>query len=351
MSRAKRLDFQGAIHLVTLSGYSGGHVFYDPQIVTQFPPNPRSHAPDVEFFESLLWNTCGQYGARVHAYIMEPNAALIIIQTDRAPLCWIVHDVLARYSKHVIEQKRIPVGTKLFPRRYKAQILQPMKLPYAVRYVQRREITANQRRRAINYPFSSSLIYCGRRSRPECFVVRAMREALEHLGYLGPNAYFEFMARSDSPAITHMLSRAVIGEEKFLESVRERCREPPTVPCRDEILRQVTGGLLHTDPCVAYSPTHRGALARALVAWYAMRTGAAQIGTVGRWFGVTSSNLRYLIGRHRQKTPQYFSKSLLELFPGFSAQGAATPLVQPSNLRRRAAAGDRFVSPSAQPVA
>jgi hypothetical protein len=344
VSRPKRFEFQGAIHLVTLSGYSGGHVFYDPRVVKQFRDNPRSHAPDAEHFESLLWSTCGQYGARVHAYITEPDSALIIIQTDGAPLGWIVHDLLARYSKYVVEQKRIMAGTKLFPRRYRAQIVQPTKLPYAVRYVQRSRIAADQRRRMVNYPFSSSLIYCGRRSRPECFVVSTMREALEHLGYLGPNAYFEFMARSDSPAIAHMLSRAIIGEENFLNFVRERCRESPRVPSPDEIVREVTGGLLHTEPSVACSSTHRGALARALVAWYAMQTGAARIGTVGKWFGVASSDLRYLIRRHRRTNPHYFSIAIPELFPDLAASPAECPEIRPRRVAIPSAVGNRPAS-------
>jgi len=320
MVRPKRCEFQGSIHLLTVSGHSGGHVFYEPQIFTRFPENPRKHAPDAEYFERLLWEICEQYDARVYAYVLEPNVARIVIQRHGARLGWIVHDLLARFSMYLIEQNRIPAGEKPFPRRYRAQVVQPAKLPYAVRFVQRRDIATDPRRRAINHPFSSNLIYCGRKPQPNCFAVTAMREALENLGYRGPTAYLEFMARSDSPTIAHLLSRHVIGEQDFADSVRERCGKPPRLPSPDEILRDVTGSLLYTEPSVACSSTHQGALARALVAWYAMRTGAAQIGTVAKWFGITSSDLRYLIRQHRRKNPQYFSKSLRELFPTLSAQ-------------------------------
>lgn len=343
MTRPTRCEFQGAIYLVTLSGYPGGHVFYDPGIFKQHPENPRGHAPGAEHFERLLWDVCEQYDARVHAYVMEPNVALVVIQTHGAPLGWIAHDLLARFSMSLIERGRIPAGQRPFPRRYRAQPVQPAKLPYVVRFVQRREIPADPRRRAINHPFSSNLIYCGRRPKPDRFEVSAMQEALTPLGYLGPKAYFEFMSRGDSPAIAHMLSRRVIGERIFLEFLRERCRQPPSVPSPDELLREVTGALLHADPRIACASTHRGALARALVAWYAMRTGAAQIGTVGGWFGVTGSDLRYLICRHRRQSPRYFSVPTAELFPRLSAppaearcanrgatprtgNGAATPL-------------------------
>lgn len=315
MSRPKRCEYQGAIHLVTVNGYSGGYVFYDPQIFTQFPENVRAHAPDADRFESLLWETCAQYDARIHAYVMEPNTALLAIQTLGAPLGWIAHDLLARYSKYLIEHNRKAGGNAVFPRRYKAQIVQPGKLPYVVRYVQRRVVATGQRRRAVNHPFSSSLIYCGRRSRPEHFVVTAMQEALAPLGYLGPRAYFEFMAAGDSPSIAHMLRRQVIGEKNFADSVPERCLKRPRAPSPDEIIREVTASVLHTGPDVASASTHLGALARALVAWYAMRTGTAQIGAVARWFDVTSANLRHLIHAHRQKNPQYFSKSPADLFP------------------------------------
>lgn len=319
MARPKRCGFQGAMHLVTVCGYSGGLVFYDPQIFTLFPENPRAHASDADCFENLLWDACEQYDARVHAYAIEPNTALIVIQTLGAPLGWVMHDLLARYSKYLTGQKQIPESTKNFPRRYRAQIVQPAKLPYVVRYVHRKDIIPDRRRRAVNYPFSSSLIYCGRRSRPECFVVSAMREALAPLGYLGPNAYLDFMAARDSPSIAYMLSQHIIGEKAFADSVPQRCRKRSRAPSPDEIVREVTSALLHTRPEVVSSSTHLGALARALVAWYAMRTGTAQISAVARWFDITSADLRYLIRTYRCKNPRYFAKSLPELFPALAA--------------------------------
>ena len=181
MPRHKRCEFQGAIHLATLSGYGGGHIFYDPRIFEQFSENPRSHAPNAEQFDRLLWESCEQYDARIHAYLIESNTARIVIQTNGAPLGWITHDLLARYSTQLIEQHQIPESQRPFPHRYKAQIVQPSKLPYAVRYVQRRRVTSDPRRRAINYPFSSHQIYCGRRPRPEYFVVSTMLDALANL--------------------------------------------------------------------------------------------------------------------------------------------------------------------------
>ncbi len=314
MARPRRCEFPGALHLVSAGGPPGGHVFYAPDLFRRFPQNPRAHAPHVEVFERLLWDLCEQYDAWVHAYVTEPNAALIVLQSGGAPLSWLMHDLLSRYARHLRQDIRSARPEKLFPRRYKAQLLQPAKLPYAVRYVQRRE-TPGARRRAGTHPFSSSLIHCGRRAPPARFVLSALRAALEALGHVGPGAYFEFMAGTDSPAIADLLARPVIGERTFRQTARSRCRTPVPAPSPEELLRAVMWTVLHAEPRVACAPTHRGALARALVAWYAMRTGTARIGTVGRWFGVTSSDLRALIDRHRRTQPQYFALTTGELFP------------------------------------
>jgi hypothetical protein len=320
MPRRKRLEFHGAIHMVRVGGRSGANVFYDPQTLRQHPENPRGSAPDVQHFEALLWDTCEQYEAKVHAYAVEQNTALIVVQRYGAPLNWIMHDVLTRYSMYLIERSRIPEGERPFPRRYEAQLIQPGKLPYVVRYLHRRQFGADPRRRAVNHPFSSNLIYCGRKPQPACMITSATRAALATLGYPGPSGYLEFMARSDSPPIAHMLSQSVIGDPAFRELMRKRHPGPTAQPSPDEILQEVAAALLHSEPDVVCSSTHRGALARAIVAWYAMRTGTAQIGTVGRWFGVTSSDLRFLIREHRKKNPQYFSRPLPELFPALSAE-------------------------------
>jgi hypothetical protein len=345
MPRPKRCEFPGAIHMVTLKGYSRGNVFYQPQIFARFPGNPRSHAPDVAHFESLLWETCEQYSGQVHAYFIEPNAARIVIETLGAPLSWIVHDVLARFSMYLIERNRIPNGERPFPRRYKAQTVQPAKLPYVVRHVQRRDMRGAGPRRAINHPFSSNLIYCDRRPPPNSFVVSGMRNTLPPLGYIGSNAYLEFMSARDSPAILHMLSQQIIGDPGFIETIRGHCRSNLRTLSPDDILRGVASTVLHTEPSIACASTHLGALARALVAWYAMRTGTAQIGAVARWFGVSSSDLRYLIHQHRKRKPQYFSKPLPELFPALSERSHPIP---PALTAACGSSSPQKAAPSAQ---
>jgi hypothetical protein len=273
---------------------------------------------------------------------------LIVIQTPSAPLGWIAHDLLTQYSRYLSEQHQGPRSERPFPDRYQAQIVQPTKLPYAVRYVQRRDVGSDPRRRAVNYPFSSIQMYCGRKPKPGCFQIAPTMDALGSLGYRGLDSYFAFMRHKDSPVISQLLSQRIIGDPSFIVSVRERCRapqrtSPASLPSPDEILQEVTSAVLHTAPSIAHSSTHLGALARALVAWYAMRTGAARISSVALWFGVTSSNLRYLIRRHRRINPQYFSKPLPDLFPAFTA--ATNPSALSGTSPRHLLAADCQRSP------
>jgi hypothetical protein len=326
MARQRRYEFPGALHLVTIRGPGPTPVFYDSSLFVRFPENPRAHAPYAIDFEDQLWAMCEQYDARVHAYIIEPNAALVIVQSGAAPLSWLMHDVLVRHARHR--------GTRLFPRRYRAQLVQPAKLPYVVRHVERRP-TAGTRRRPGNHPFSSSLIYCGRRPRPACFSVDTLHMALAALGHGGRTAYFEFMASPDSPSIAAQLAQSIIGDEAFRQAARAHHGPVPRTLPPEEILQTVSASILYTAPQIAYTSTHRGALARALVAWYAMRTGVARISAVAEWFGVTGSDLRTLIRRHRQREPHYFTLSSAELFPSLVPAPPARlpPIVTTAHVR------------------
>jgi hypothetical protein len=60
--------------------------------------------------------------------------------------------------------------------------------------------------------------------------------------------------------------------------------------------------------------TSIGALKRALVARYAVRSGAATLAEVARWFSVSPAAVRDGIDRYRRLLPHLFNRSLEELF-------------------------------------
>jgi hypothetical protein len=55
------------------------------------------------------------------------------------------------------------------------------------------------------------------------------------------------------------------------------------------------------------SNTHAAVLGRSLVAWYGLRTGAATLTEMGRWFSVTGATLAQAMRHHRNISPALFS--------------------------------------------
>jgi transposase-like protein len=60
---------------------------------------------------------------------------------------------------------------------------------------------------------------------------------------------------------------------------------------------------------------HQAVLARALVAWHALRTGSASVREVATWFGITAATLGRGIRHYRRASPALFEKDL----PGFKS--------------------------------
>ncbi len=312
MSRAKRMEFPGAINLVQISGSAGGQVFFDRAALKGFPRNVRLRARHEQHFESLLWESCEQYRAVVHGYEVEPNDAMLVIETLGAPLSWIMHDLLGRYASYAIAEGRVLKGHQPFPYRYRVQIVEPRKLPYVVRQIHQRPLKAGLCIHRANYPFGSDAIYWGRRERPPCFVIEPTLEALARIGYVGLRGYIEFICQHGTPAIEELLLRKVIGEESFAIEVVELCKMSWPTWSKEELIGAVCAAL-EFPLNVIYSSTHMGAIARAVVAWCAMRTGTAKLSQVARWFGLTGSDLRYLIRQHQNTKAQFFQRAIEQL--------------------------------------
>ena len=105
-------------------------------------------------------------------------------------------------------------------------------------------------------------------------------------------------------------------------------------------MRMGTGTPLHADPGIACVSTHRGASARALVPWYATGTGTGRLGTIGKWLGITNSDLRRLIRRHRRRSPHYFSPATTELFPELTESARQPAFCSPLAVVPRTVADD-----------
>jgi len=307
MPRRERLDFKDAIHDVHVHGRAGPGIFFDAGILTRRAP--RQHAPGLQRFESLIAATCAECGTTLHGYCFEPNSAILVLQTTGAPLAAFMRRLCGQYSRY--HGTRRPVKRAgVFASRYESKVIAPEYLPHAVRRAHRNPIMAGLCRRPVDYPFSSERAYTGERS-PLPLDMTGMRTILEQKGYFGPRGYREFMDQDEGPYVGNLFARGsprdsrIVGSKLFAQQVRQMVAHPAPLPTREQIIAGVAQ-LLQLSARDIFSATHAGALGRALVAWYGLRSGAATLTDMGRWFSVTGAALGQAIRHHRGRSPKLF---------------------------------------------
>jgi hypothetical protein len=316
MPRRQRLDFQDAIQYVRLHGRADASIFFDPAILGDRGESPRHHAPGVCRFEALLAATCDECATTLLAYSIEPNSASMVLQITGAPLAAYMRRLSGQYSRSSSKSR----GLAVFARRYDSQVIAPEYLPYAVRRTHRRPVEARLCRRPIDYPFSSERTYLGEPSLLplELGLVRA---ELRQKGYAGSRGYRVFMDRDDSPYVAKLFAEGspqdarIVGAKPFVQQARHLAAHPPPVPTREQLIDRIAR-LLQVTEADLFLATRVGVLGRALVAWHGLRTGAATLSEMARWFSITGATLGQAMHHHRRKEPQLF-----KFADGESAEG------------------------------
>jgi len=136
-------------------------------------------------------------------------------------------------------------------------------------------------------PLQLGRAYTGERS-PLPLDMTGMADHPRAKGYFGPRGYREFMDQDEGPYVGNLFAR---GSPRILASSEasfslSRCANggaPRPAADREQIIAGVAQ-LLQLSARDIFSATHAGALGRALVAWYGLRSGAATLTDMGRWF-------------------------------------------------------------------
>jgi hypothetical protein len=323
MSREPRLDFQGAIHFVQIRGHHEGAIFLTPDRPQTLNGKRISVASNAHSFLFLLNEAREEYGALLHGYSIVSNAAGFLLQRLGAPLEWLMRDVHSQFSLRIREKQGLQKGQTAFGGRYKSQIVSPTYLPHVLRRLHRIDSDMSSPEKRRDYPFSSDAAYL-RGHGPTWLTMTAVQAALEHRGYIGIAGYTDFMQKPETPYVAALLTngwradRRVIGDKQYVGQASRAAKSTPRCPSRDELVCAVSG-MVGVCPRDIYTRTHVASLGRALVAWYAARTGAATHAEVGRWFNISGSALRHAIRYHREKFPNHFNQSFENLFAGVAA--------------------------------
>jgi hypothetical protein len=317
MPRNERLDFQGAIHYVRVRGRDGSEIFFDAQTLRRFPQAPRQYAPHVHRFEHLLAAACTECGTALHGYCLEPNSGILVLQRAGVPLQAFMQRLCSLYSRY-LRAGGFAGREGVFGARYDSKVVAPEYLPHAVRRAHSSPVVNGLCMRRVDYPFSSERAYTGERALIPISMTD-FRTALELRGHFGSRGHREFMDQDETPYVAKLLSHGspldprIVGDKVFVQKARHMAGHPAAPPTREELIAGVAR-LLDKTPADIYSATHVGVLGRALVAWHGVRTGAATLTEVARWFSVTSATLGEAMRHHRENSAELFQRSL----PGIS---------------------------------
>jgi len=320
MPRLDRLDFLGAIHYTQVHGADGAHIFFDPAILARIGTVSRQHAPDLQQFERLIATVCEECKAVVYGYSMEPNSGVLVLRTIGAPLEAFMRRLCGQYSRYLRLNGRLNGVQGAFAARYESKVIASEYLPHAVRRAHRAPVVSGNFPGRMDYPFSSQRAYVGERAALPLNLA-AVRTSLDQHGFLGTRGYREFMDQPETPYVTTLFERGapldsrIVGSKLFVQQVKQRAAHHPSPPTRDQLILGVAR-LLDTSETEIFASTHTGVLGRALVAWYARRTRAATMSTVGQWFSVTRAALGQGIRHYRPIEPDLFD--LAEL-PGIKS--------------------------------
>jgi REP element-mobilizing transposase RayT len=318
MPRHERLDFRGALHYVRVNGRDGSEIFFDHTILRSFPKAPRYYAPHLRRFELLLAATCEERGATLHAYCLEPNTGILILNTEAAPLNSFMQRLCGGYSSY-LRAAGFPAKQPLFAARYESKVIAPEYLPHAVRRAHYSPVAGGLCRRRVDYPFSSERAYSGEWP-PIPIGMAAFRAALELKGYLGARGYRDFMDQDESAYVANLFTQGspldprVVGGKLFVQQASQMTAQPASAPTREQLIFGVAH-LMKVSPTDILSATHVGVLGRALVAWYGLRSGAATLTEMGRGFSITGSTLGQAMHHHREMSPDLFG---LRVLPGIA---------------------------------
>ena len=316
MPRCERLDFRGASHHVLVRGAVGSQIFFDANQLKVLPRALRQSAPRVLKFEHYLSEAREECGALLHAYCVEPNLALIVLTSAGAPLHAFMQRLCGRFARYLRTAESFS-GRAVYAARYDSKVIAPDYLPHAVRRAHRSPIDSGLCRQRVDYPFSSDRAYGGETS-PVPIDMTEVRESLAQKGHWGTRGYRKFMDQAETPYVANLLSHGspldsrVAGDKVFVQKARDMAAHPPALPSRGELIAGVAK-LLNCAPADVLSATPTGVMGRALVAWYGVRSGAANLAEMGRWFSVTGATLGQTMRPQRRSRPDLFN--LKELPP------------------------------------
>lgn len=304
MARPPRLHVPNGIYYVQLKINSGQVLLRDAQ--------------DVAELNLLVANALSLTDARLHAYCWTSSDAHLAIQISEVQIGRVVQLITGPYARRV--HRRLGQSGALFQRFSTALVVGELYLLKLVRYIHwlpvRRELASAPE----HYSWSSYQTYLGN-TKQSWVYTSAVRRILAHRGVRSRESYGRWMAKHLSDADILQFSKATrcIPSRLVVQEVQapaELMPSPATMPA--DSLQPIINAV-----CKALDVTHaelsspsrrrRVTLARALVAWHAVRSGMGTLKYVADRLGRHPSTLTMAIAHYKESRSALFNMPVSQL--------------------------------------
>jgi hypothetical protein len=310
MSHQGRHDHPNSIHLVSVRARGGTDIFG----LAAHPPAARatqaSHPPQLQCWESLLARACDRHAARVHGYTWLPDEALFLLQRSAVAMSVVLASLLGQYSRYLHRTGVVAPGRSPYTSRYESIEVTQSALPYAVRHLYWRAVRAGLCIWPDDYPWCSYAQHCADVV-PTWFEQAEFIACLKASGVSGPKEVHEFLSQAEDSSHEAIFRQRsgrtprITGLPADIERARWQASHPPSPPPLHHIFvgvrRLLRRGLATFD---------RDVLGKALITWYATRSGVATLEELALRFGCSPSTLRRDIESHRRRSPELFERGI-----------------------------------------
>jgi REP element-mobilizing transposase RayT len=288
MSRPLRINVPGGTYYIVQRGGAGRMIFSCPE--------------DYSTLERLLATALRRNRATAHAYCWTPDAIHLVIRTGETPIGRLMQGLTSRYARAI--HKRDGGSGHFFGARYQASLLDPdAYLLRLTHYVHQLPVILGLASHPDSYAHTSHAAYLGTVDRP-WINTRAALSAID-VEQDPVKAYEQLMARSPAECDVELFRYGgrndlrVIGGPEFLAGLPRHARKYRSKISLDQIIHAVTQALgVERDHVMSSSRRRELALARALIAWFAIERRVATLTEVARRLNRDPSTLSVAISRY-----------------------------------------------------
>lgn len=216
MVRPLRVEYEGALYHITARGNEKREIFLEEG--------------DWRRFFSLLKEVSQRYRAIIHAYCLMKNHYHLLLETTRANLSQVMHNLNTAYTGY-FNHKYKRVG-HLFQGRYRAILVE--KESYLVelsRYIHLNPVRAKLVKRPQDWPWSSHRDYIGLRENEEwiekSFIYGEFDQEIERAKRFYREFVEEGLEKRIRDPLKDTFAQLILGREEFIERTRERIENLP----------------------------------------------------------------------------------------------------------------------------